>query len=164
MKKLAVFLLCLIMAAALVGCGGEIWYNDVLDYYKMGFSTNWRNENSKWYISDEMKSGKDEYGYLLKDLDGDGTDELLIGIIDDATETRFTDIFILHRDFGPTRSFHTMGEGYYYYLCEGNLIRSDSWYGSKVETEYMKYDSENNSFPIVDLRALPQKFELQRFQ
>ena len=96
------------------------------------------------------------------DLDGDGIDELLIGIMDGAEETKFTNLIIKHRDFGPTQSFST-GEGYYMYLCDNNVIRMDSWYGSETRTEYMEYDSKNNSFPVIDGGSKPKKIELTGF-
>ena len=164
MKK-KLIMLCTGAMLLLTGCEKDPdWHKDVLEYYRTGFSTGWRNETGKWNISDEMKSKSYTYGYLLRDLDGDGVKEFLVGIIDDAPETRFTDLYILHRDFGATRCFTTGGEGYYYYICAGDLIRNDSWYGSKTKTEYMKYDSDNNSFPVVDVSALPEKFELTPFQ
>ena len=168
MKKLAkVCVTILMMVLLLTGCGkkeqDKNWYLGTLNYYTEGFQTGWKNETSDFNISDEMKDKNNKFGYLLKDLDGDGIDEFLVGIIDDSAETKFTDIVILHRDFGPFRSFST-GEGYYMYLCDDNVIRMDSWYGSQTETRYMEYNSEENSFPIVDGGSKPQKCELTPFE
>jgi hypothetical protein len=155
----------MMVITCLVGCGTEKdihWYESTLDYFKEGFNNGWKNENSKFFISDELKDSSIKFGYALIDLDGDGIDELLIGIMDGAEETKFTNLIIKHRDFGPTQSFST-GEGYYMYLCDDNIIRMDSWYGSETRTEYMEYDSKNNSFPVIDGGGKPKKVELTGF-
>ena len=151
----------------LVSCGSYFippnWYDETLAYYEEGFRSGWKNETEDMYISDELKDESIEFGYLLKDLDGDGADELLIGIIDDSDETKFTDICIWHRDFGAFRVMST-GEGYYMYLCDSNIIREDSWYGSQTKTRYMRYESKDNSFEIVDGAGKPLKVELTSFK
>lgn len=166
-KKSGLVLALMISVMSLNACGKtripDKWYDATLDYYKEGFETGWKNEEPSLYISDEMKDKKNHFGYLLKDLDGDGADELLIGIIDDSTETKFTDVYIWHRDVGAFRILNG-GEGYYIYLC-GGVVRVDSWYGSETKTEYMKYDSENNSFLHItsDEPVHPGKYELTPF-
>ena len=151
-----------ICAIMLTGCMTkkvpQNWYEGTLEYYKQGFENGWKNDDSvnSEYFTDSR------FGYLLQDLDGDGADELLIGIIDDAPETKFTDIIIWHRDFGPMKVF-SVGDGYYMYLCDGNVIKEDMWYGSETKVQYMVYDSKDNSFPIVDGGGIPKKFELTEF-
>ena len=56
------------------------------------------------------------------------------------------------------------GEGYYMYLCDSDIIREDSWYGSHTKTNYMRYDSKDNSFLIVDGGSKPKKVELTGFK
>ena len=162
-KSIKVFALLMAMAFMLTGCGGkkapDDWYAELLQYYKDGFADGWQHEKDDFVICDDMKDPKNKFGYLLKDLDGDGTDEMLIGIIDDSKETRFTDICIWHWDFGANRSFYT-GDGYYFYLCDNGLIKEESWRGSETEIRYMKYDGSENSFPIVDTTGTPGKYEL----
>jgi len=155
------------LAAVLSGCSGkpkvpEDWYKETLQYYTDGFADNWANEISDLYVADEMKDSSNKFGYLLKDLDGDGTNEVLIGYMDDAGETRFIDLFIWHSDKGAFRIFHC-GDDYYMYLCEDNIIRMDSWYGSATKTEYLKYKPENNSFLKISEASNPQKCELTAF-
>jgi hypothetical protein len=164
MKKFTkVFLVAMSLAFVLTGCGGSYvpkdWATENINYYKVGFKDQWKHEDSDYIICPEMKDPNTKFGYLLTDLDGDGGDELLIGIIDDAKETKFCDLIIYHKDLGPTRSF-SCGDGYYFYLCAGNVIKMDSWYGSETKTEYMKYDSSGNSFPVIDSTAMPKKFDL----
>jgi hypothetical protein len=138
------------------------WYEPTLDYYKEGFESGWANEDPKLFISDEMKDTGNSFGSLLTDLDGDGLNELLIGIKDDSDETKFTDVYIYHSDLGPYRVL-SGGEGYYIYLCDDNVIRMDSWYGSETEIKYMSYDSNDNAFLIIDSGSKPGKYELTDF-
>ncbi len=156
-----------VMALTLTGCVGKPkipsdWYNETLKYYSDGFADGWSDEHADLRIADEMKDGANKFGYLLRDLDGDGAVEVLIGFMDDADETRFIDVFIWHSDIGSFRILHA-GDGYYIYLCENNILRMDKWYGSKTLTDYMKYDSSDNSFRILNETATPQKCELTAF-
>ena len=153
-KRFKMFVAALLVITCLACCGTEKdihWYESTLDYFKEGFNNGWKNENSKFFISDELKDSSIKFGYAL-----------LIGIMDGAEETKFTNLIIKHRDLGPTQSFST-GEGYYMYLCDDNIIRMDSWYGSETRTEYMEYDSKNNSFPVIDGESKPKKVELTGF-
>ena len=164
-SRFKMFVAAILVITCLASCGTEKdihWYESTLDYFKEGFNNGWKNENSKFFISDELKDSSIKFGYALIDLDGDGIDELLIGIMDGAEETKFTNLIIKHRDFGPTQFFST-GEGYYMYLCDNNVIRMDSWYGSETRTEYMEYASKNNSFPVIDGGSKPKKIELTGF-
>lgn len=139
------------------------WYNTAIDYYKEGYDTNWANERGDMNVSEEMKDENNKFGYLIRDLDGDGVEELLIGIIDDKPETRFTDLYIWHFDFGARRTFNA-GSGYYMYLCEDNIIRYDSWRGKNTaDIQYMKYNGEDNSMSVpenLSPEPTPQKIEL----
>jgi hypothetical protein len=138
------------------------WYNETIEFYRKGFETGWANEKESLPISDEQKDPNNKFGYLLRDLDGDGANELLIGLMDDSEETKFTDIYIWHSDRGSFRIMST-GEGYYMYLCPDNVIREDSWYGSQTKVNYMTYDSKNNAFLHVDGGGKPGKYELTPF-
>ena len=138
------------------------WYAETVEYYESGFESDWKNERVNLFVSDEMKEDDEKFGYLLNDLDGDGTFELLIGIMDDAPETKFIDVYIWHKDKGSFRIIHS-GDGYYTYLCEDGILRNDSWYGSEVKTEYLKFIPENNSFLKLNETAAPQKWELTAF-
>ncbi len=167
MKRMHICTAILTISALLIsGCSFSpkpaTWYEPTLDYYKEGFESGWANEDPKLFISDEMKDTGNSFGYLLKDLDGDGLNELLIGIKDDSDETKFTDVYIYHSDLGPYRVL-SGGEGYYIYLCDDNVIRMDSWYGSETEIKYMSYDSNDNAFLIIDSGSKPGKYELTDF-
>ena len=104
MKKVFKTVAASLIAATLVtGCGGTYvpdgWYNQTLKYYKEGFETGWKNEDPDLYICEEMKDKKNNFGYLIKDLDGDGGEELLIGMNEGSGPTKFTDVYIWHKDF-----------------------------------------------------------------
>ncbi len=167
MKKRRLGMAAIILAAICMvsGCARAIpkdWYEGILENYKMGFSTGWKSNPSNINISEEMQNGTYSYGYLLKDLDGDGADELLIGIDDGAEETKFTDVYIYHSDVGPFQALND-GDGYYMYICDGSTLRVDSWYGSETKTEYMKYNSKNNAFLMVDGGSKPGHYTLTPF-
>ena len=157
------------------------WYNKTLDYYKAECDSHWKaNLDPKTYeltrsvttsgyiqkadgtkeelpvsVCKEYQDENNRFGYYLTDLDGDGTDEVLIGIVDDSEATKFMEICIWHNEFGAFNPM-TNGDGYYFYLCEGGIIRNDTWYGSQTKTEYMQYDSENNSWPMIEPETAPK--------
>lgn len=138
------------------------WYSGTLDYYREGFETGWKNEDPKFNVPYDMKDPANKFGYLLTDLNGDGADELLVGIIDDSEETRFLDVVIWHSDIGAFRIF-SAGDGYYIYLCDENVLRMDSWYGSETKTDYMVYNPEGDTFINVDDGSKPRAVELTPF-
>ncbi|MCR5799872.1 MAG: hypothetical protein K6G69_07345 [Lachnospiraceae bacterium] len=165
-KRMISFLMCTILLMALTGCGprNPNWYLSTVNAFKEGYNTGWKSDQGidGLYLVDEEKDQSEEFGYLLRDLDGDGINELLIGIMDDSPETKFVHVVIFHSDLGPYSVFNA-GDGYYMYLCDANTLRMDSWYGSETKTEYMVFDSKDNSFLIVDGGSKPQKIELTSF-
>ena len=164
-KRLRIAGVMLAVVCMLAGCAKSApndWYEGTLENYRMGFSSGWKTNPANINLPEEMLSDSYKFGYLLKDLDGDGTDELLIGIIDGAEETKFTDVYIYHSDFGPFQMMND-GSGYYMYICDQNTLRVDSWYGSETKTEYMVFQSENNSFLHVDGGSKPNHYELTPF-
>ncbi len=167
LKKIAAIALVLLTATSCAQKKNKVpenWYEGTIDYLDKGFSSGWKNADEDANISDELRDSNNKFGYLLKDLNGDGADEVLVGLIDNGSVTKFTDIYVWHRDFGPTRIWST-GEGYYIYLCEDNILRSDSWYGSQTRTEYMKFNTEEESFLILspDTEPTPGKYQLTPF-
>ena len=170
----AVAVMCAFTGCALVGAADkknkapEKWYNETLQYYKTGFENGWKGVDPADYhlktgasvkaygpsgeiepeVKEEYKNSADKFGYLLRDLDGDGTAEVLIGFDDGSAQTKFTEVCVWPSDFG-----------------NDNVLRVDSWYGSETRTEYMKYDHEGNSFIMVesDASLQPGKYELKSF-
>ena len=100
----------------------------------------------------------------MASLDGDGIDELLIGLIDDGNVTKFTNVVVRHSDLGDY-CLLSGTNGYYIYLCGSNVLRVDSWYGSQTEMRYMQFNSKNNAFTVIDGEGkfLPMKWELTEF-
>ena len=167
--KTGYVLLAAVLMPVLTGCNfdfrpkvPEEWYRETLQYYRDGFADGWKSEREGLMIADEMKDEENRFGYLLTDLDGDGTEEVLIGYMDDADETRIIDVFIWHSDRGAFRILHA-GDGYYIYLCEGNILRMDEWRGSETDTRFMRYQSKDNAFLILDEEAKPLKLTLTAF-
>ena len=75
-KRFKMFVAALLVITCLAGCGTEKdihWYESTLDYFKEGFNNGWKNENSKFFISDELKDSSIKFGYALIDLDGDNS-------------------------------------------------------------------------------------------
>ena len=167
-NNVRIILLMSVIMLGLTACGINLkkkapddWYESTLSYYRQEIANDWKNAGD-FYVPSEYTDKNNKIGYLLRDLDGDGTDEFLVGIIDGASETRFTDVYIWHPDIGPYRSFSN-GDGYYIYLCDSNIIRNDSWYGSETRIDYMQYNSDNNSFLNVDGGSMPRKYDLTEF-
>ena len=168
------------------------WYNDSIAYFGTAVRSGWDKADPEKYNVKELvqvsayvtgpdgqrtsgvtvSSGPEEYrdssnkfGYLLKDLDGDGAEELLIGLINDAPQTQFLDLCVWNSDFGATHVMSS-GDGEYMYLCNNGTLIKESSFGGKTETEAMKYSSENNSFEIVGDGGgiiMADKFELTPF-
>ena len=138
------------------------WYKETLESYKNGFACGWKSNPDNINVSDEMLDEKNKFGYLLVDLNGDGYDELLIGLMDGAKETKFTDLWIWHVNFGATNSFHC-GDGYYMYLDDNKVIKMESWYGSETKIEYMKYNKEDEAFTILEDGGKSENFTLTEF-
>ena len=117
------------------------WYQDVIGFYEEGFKTgDWSRESTTMFASSEQKTELYRYGYLLIDLDGDGTDELLIGK-PSAGPTTFTNLYVWHNDLeeGMCLLSGTI------YLCNNNIIRMENYDGTSV---YYEFNSESNSFSI----------------
>ena len=170
MKKAAstilIFALLVSIVAGMTGCRRvpKDWYKSTLEFYGNGIKNGFTDEPRNLHVAEELKNSAYKKGYMLYDLDGDGTDELLIGLIDGGSYTKFTSIIVYHSDLGPY-CLLSGGGGYYYYLCASNVIRGDSWRGSETETRYMTFNSKSNSFTIIDGEGkyMPMKWELTEF-
>ena len=97
----AVFLLALV--PGITGCKvtPKKWYEPTLEYYSNGIKNGFEQEFRNLPVPDDLKDKSKKQGYLLIDLDKDGVDELLIGLIDDGPSTKFTNVIVFHSDLGP---------------------------------------------------------------
>lgn len=140
------------------------WYKETIEYYRDGIKNGFEEELRNLPVPEDLKDKNNRIGYLLKDLDGDGIDELLIGIIDDGICTKFTNVVVRHSDLGPY-SLISAGSGYYIYLCSSNVLEVDSWYGSETKKEFMQFQSKSNNFLIIEGEGkyLPMKWDLTEF-
>ena len=168
-KATAVVLLAalmVLMVPGLTGCkkAPNEWYRETLEYYRSGvnngFSTSYRN----LHVSEELKDKNNKIGYLLIDLDKDGTDELLIGLIDDGPDTKFTSVIVAHSDLGPYCLLSGSKDAHIY-LCADNVLMMESVSGLTKELKYMKWNSKSNAFDNVDGEGkyLGKKWNLTAF-
>lgn len=165
---LSVTLLAL-MIPGLSGCRRipKDWYKESIAYYSEGVKTNWANEDKslRLNISAELKNNSLQRGYLLRDLDGDGIDELLIGFNDTATYTKFTDVIVWHSDLGASQLLGGTN-GKYIGLCASNVLSVNTYGSIKDQVEYMKWNHKSNAFDVIDGEGkyLPMKWELTPFE
>lgn len=167
------------------------WYKESIEYFRDGISKGWdQADPEKYHVKETVRvsayvvgadgerkdgvtvsSGPEEYaddsnrfGYLLKDLDGDGAQELLVGLINDSPETQFMDLCVWNSDFGATHVL-SCGDGDYLYLCDDGTLIQESSFGGESE-EYMKYSSETNSFEIIENDGTKRagRYELTPFE
>ena len=164
MKRTLAAILTVVFLAALVpgltSCKKIIpkkWYESTLEYYSDGIKNGFKEKYPNLNVPAELEDKNNKLGYLLTDLNKDGTDELLIGIIDDAPETKFTNVIVCHTDLGPYSLLS--GE---LYLCYDGVICMD---GLGSDRDYMRWDQKDNSFTIIDGEGqfLPTKWELTPF-
>jgi len=195
MKKLVILTLLMVTVCAGCGNKNKVpkeWYKDSIAYFETAVNNGWDNADpEKYNVKESVRSsayvvgadgqkrtsavtiGPEEYrdssnkfGYLLKDLDGDGAQELLVGLINDAPQTQFLDLCVWNSDFGAT---HVMscGDGNYMYLCDNGMLIKESSFGGTTRIEAMKYSSENNSFAVIENGggiSTAGKFNLTPFQ
>lgn len=152
---------------ASVGFEPEEIYADVLDMFYHNIQTGWAeyNEMPSLYgdefcylfpMSFSDPSYIDNIGYSFIDLNGDGTDELLIGM-DSEEEQQYGDIYqnVIYDlyTYMDDRMIHlaTSGERFTYQLCEDNTIY---YFGSSgaASNAYYHYqlDSQEPVFSTIE--------------
>lgn len=158
--------LLVMIVPGITGCkkAPNNWYKDTLEYYRdgvnNGFTTSYRN----LAVSEELKDKNYKIGYLLIDLDKDGTDELLLGLIDDGYVTKFTSVIVAHSDLGPYCLLSGSKDAHIY-LCADNVLMMESVRGLTKERKYMKWNSKSNAFNNIDGEGkyLGKKWDLTPF-
>ncbi len=155
------------MLACSAGCSKSItkeWYKGALQYYGDGIKNGFTEKHGDLQVPKELEDKSFKCGYLLKDLDGDGVDELLVGIMDNASETKFTNVVVRHSDLGP---YCLLGgsDGHYIYLCNDNVIYMKNEFVTADYTDYLRWQPKSNSFLHIEGEGkyLPMKWELTAF-
>ena len=153
--------------ACSTGCAksaNKEWYKGVLEYYGNGVQNGFTEKHSNLNVPQELEDKSNKIGYLLRDLDGDGIDELLIGLIDDGYDTKFTNVVVRHSDLGPY-CLLSGSDGHYIYLCSDNVIYMKNQYVTVDYTDFMRWQSKSNSFQHIEGEGkyLPMKWELTAF-
>ena len=173
MKKVVSTVLTVVMLALLIpgitGCTkpSKDWYKSTLDAYRTAIqngSSELALESGDFVFAAELLDKNNEVGYMLVDLDGDKTNELLIGFNDGSNVTKFTDVIVWKTISGPDQVLSGTN-GYYTYLCASNVVCHDSWYGSNTERNFMTWDGKGCVFTYIDGEGkyLPMKWELTSF-
>ena len=155
------FLLALIPGVTSCKRVPKNWYEQTLEYFRDGVKNGFKEEYRNMHIGNDIKDKNNHVGYLLVDLDKDGVDELLIGLIDNSPSTKFTNVIVMHSDLGPY-SLLSAGNGSYISLCYDGVICMDD---SRNNQEFMRWNQKDNAFTIIDGEGkyLPMKWELTEF-
>lgn len=158
--------LLVMMVPGITGCkkAPNEWYKDTLEYYRNGVNNGFTTSYGNLAVSEELKDKNNKIGYLLIDLDKDGTDELLLGLIDDGYDTKFTSVIVAHSDLGPYCLLSGSKDAYIY-LCADNVLMMESVRGLTKERKYMKWNSRSNAFNSIDGEGkyLGKKWDLTPF-
>lgn len=158
--------LMILMIPGLTGCkkAPKEWYKETLEYYKDGVNNGFKTTYRNLHVPDELKDKNNKIGYLLIDLDKDGTDELLIGLIDDSASTKFTNVIVAHSDLG-TYCLLSGTSGCYIYLCADNVLLMEDTRISTAEKEFLKWNSKKNAFDVIEGEGkyLGKKWDLTAF-
>lgn len=119
-------------------------YRTVIQTYRSAIEEGWNMEQcSMEQISclAAFVESPEDLGYALRDLDGDGAEELLI--------TDGSEIYSMHALFQDSTILWLSGmERIHYYLCEDGLI-SEVGSSSAAETTYTFYSFSNNTLDVI---------------
>lgn len=138
---------------------GFVQYDEILRLYLTGLNAGWGasefDENGLCYLAGYLSSA-DELGYFLMDLDGDGTEELLVGQVSEEEDVylgMFYDFYTIKEE--RLVQVTTSAERGRFYLCmdgtiayegsSGAFCSSNAFYtftGTELElTEAVLYDA-----------------------
>ncbi|MBO4374747.1 MAG: haloacid dehalogenase-like hydrolase [Lachnospiraceae bacterium] len=143
------------------GCKGEDMYDDVIAKYVEAVDGEWNSakleeeDMSPGYFQKNREEGHkvmDEVGFAYKDVNSDGVDELLIGVIEDG-EMKGTvyDIYTMV-DREPAHVVSGTARDRYYALENGMIVNIAS--KGAEETDYITYDIEPNTTDLCQQLAL----------
>ena len=166
--------LMLAMIPCMTGCKKSpvIWYTGTIEFFRKAIYEDGPdyNENHSFKVAPELKNPNNEVGYLVKDLDGDGVEELLVGFNDGSPYTKFTSVVVMYPDLDIGAYELLSGtNGSYIYLCGAdNVICTVNTFGvTAATTTYMQYEGGTKAeFNVIDGEGkyLPTTWELTPFE
>lgn len=124
-------------------------YDEIIRKYYYGAVSNWTiqefSENGLCYLFG-YDPDINEMGYCVMDIDGDGTDELLIGLCK-YEESMIYDLYTIIE--GERVQILSSGERDRYYLCQNNVIANEGS-GGALNSSNSYYHLENGKLKIKE--------------
>lgn len=116
-------------------------YDEIVNQYYNGMALNWSTEDFRehnlCYLAG-YETGVDRIGYCVRDINGDGVDELMIGRIDEYSDPgMFYDLYTMID--GQRVLVKSSGERDRYYLCQDQTIANEGC-GGAVLSVWGYYD------------------------
>ena len=116
-------------------------YDEIVNQYYNGMALNWSTEDFRehnlCYLAG-YETGVDRIGYCVRDINGDGVDELMIGRIDEYSDPgMFYDLYTMID--GQRVLVKSSGERDRYYLCQDQTIANEGS-GGAVLSVWGYYD------------------------
>ena len=116
-------------------------YDEIVNQYYNGMALNWSTEDFRehnlCYLAG-YETGVDRIGYCVRDINGDGVDELMIGRIDEYSDPGlFYDLYTMID--GQRVLVKSSGERDRYYLCQDQTIANEGS-GGAVLSVWGYYD------------------------
>lgn len=119
-------------------------YQAVLQTYRSAIEEDWNMEQcstAQISLLAAFVESPENLGYALRDLDGDGSEELLV--------TDGSEIYSMHALFQDSTVLWLSGmERIHYYLCEDGLI-AEVGSNSAASTDYTFYSFSNNTLDVI---------------
>ena len=129
-------------------------YDEIIRKYYDGISAHWTmqefSEKGLDYLACYVENVAD-FGYYLADVDQNGTEELLLGVLAEVTPGytgMFYDLYTM--EDGKLAQIITSGERDRYYLCEDNTIANEGS-GSAWTSSHAYYDLVGSQLYIKEL-------------
>ena len=109
-------------------------YDEIVNQYYNGMALNWATEDFRehnlCYLAG-YETGVDRIGYCVRDINGDGVDELMIGRIDEYSDPgMFYDLYTMID--GQRVLVKSSGERDRYYLCQDQTIANEGSSGAAL--------------------------------
>lgn len=109
-------------------------YDEIVNQYYNGMALNWSTEDFRehnlCYLAG-YETGVDRIGYCVRDINGDGVDELMIGRIDEYSDPgMFYDLYTMID--GQRVLVKSSGERDRYYLCQDQTIANEGSSGAAL--------------------------------